>query len=88
MQNHNEWLVLVKAKAVLIKLTAESSGCQGCNAALLDHIDEMWINAGREITQEMTKYQEVWIEGYLEQEIANINDKPKSLKKKHLNKLN
>lgn len=88
MQNHNEWLVLVKAKAVLIKLTAEGSGCQGCNAALLEHINDLWMNAGREITQEMTKYEEVWIEGCLEQEIANINDKPKSLKKKQLNKLN
>jgi len=88
MQNHNEWLVLVKAKAVLIKLTAESSGCQGCNAALLEHIDDMWMNAGREITHEMKKYQAVWIEGYLEQQIANINDTPKSLKQKHLNKLN
>jgi len=88
MKYYNEWLVLVKAKAVLIKLTAEGSGCQGCNAALMEHIDDMWISAGREITEEMFKYQAVWIEGYLEKEPANINDEPNSLTQKQLNKLN
>ena len=43
MTDHNEWLIIVKSKAVLIKLTAESDGCQGCNAALLKHLDEGWI---------------------------------------------
>jgi len=88
MTKHNEWLMIVKSKAVLIKLTAESDGCQGCNAALLKHLDEMWQSAGREITDEMIKYQNVWIEGYLQNETANINDAPSGRDKKYLNKLN
>ena len=88
MTKHNEWLIIVKSKAVLIKLTAESDGCQSCNAALLNHLDEMWQSAGREITDEMIKYQNVWIEGYLQNEVANIDEAPTERDKKYLKKLN
>lgn len=85
MTNHNEWLILVKSKAVLIKLTAEASGCKGCNTALLDHVDQMWLEAGREITEEMVKYQNLWIEGYLQAEPTNLNTAPSVRLKKYLN---
>ena len=88
MTKHNEWLMIVKSKAVLIKLTAESDGCTGCNAALLKHLDEMWQSAGHEITEEMMKYQNIWIEGYLQNEVANIDNSPSGRDKKYLNKLN
>jgi len=48
----------------------------------------MWQSAGREITEEMIKYQNIWIEGYLQNEVANIDDAPSGRDKKYLNKLN
>lgn len=88
MTKHNEWLIMVKAKAVLIKLTSEAAGCHGCNEALLNYLDKMWLDARDEITEEMIKYQNVWIEGYLQNETANIDDAPSERDKKYLNKLN
>lgn len=85
MTKHNEWLIIVKSKAVLIKLTAEASSCKGCNTALLDHIDQMWLEAGREITEEMVKYQNLWIESYLQAEPTNLNTAPSVRVKKYLN---
>ena len=45
---------------------------------LLEHLDIVWLQAGREITEEMQKYTQQWIEGHLELETANLNSVPRS----------
>ena len=84
MTAYDDWIQLTKTKALLIKLNFEMNGCTDCLSALLDHLDCLWLDAGREITTEMQKYQDVWIEGHLEREAANINAEPGvSTSKKH-----
>ena len=84
MDLHKDWLNLTKTKALLIQLGSEGQHCTDCVAALLNHLDGLWFDSGREITTEMQKYQDVWIEGHLEREAANINAEPGvSISKKH-----
>jgi len=82
---HNEWINLTKTKALLMKLSDEGDQCSGCTKALLEHLDIMWLQAGREITEEMEKYTQQWVEGHIDLEAANQNDAPSSVSKpKHL----
>lgn len=74
MTSHNDWILLTKTKALLIRLSFDGSYCADCMANLLDDLDGLWLDAGRDITTEMRKYQDVWIEGNLEREAANATD--------------
>jgi hypothetical protein len=78
LMHHNEWMKLTKSKALLIKLADEGEQCPDCTNALIEHLDIVWLQAGREITEEMQKYTQQWIEGHLELETANLNSVPRS----------